>query len=130
VTPDSQTALVADFQTSAVTPIALSSMTASPAIAVDGNATGIAILARTQTAYVSGGNALTPIDLTTMQAKAPLVVGVGATAVALANRGAVAWVCTDNGTVLPINVATGHKGKAVKVGGQPSAIVIPLAARS
>jgi hypothetical protein len=97
---------------------------------VDGNATGIAIQGRTQTAYVSGGNALTPIDLTTMQARAPLEVGVGATAVALANRGAVAWVCTDNGTVLPINVTTGHKGKAVRLGGQPSAIVIPPAARS
>jgi hypothetical protein len=130
VTPDSQTALVADFQTSAVTPIILSSLTASPAIAVDGNATGIAIQPGTQTAYVSGGNALTPNDLATMQAKAPLQVGVGATAVALANRGAVAWVCTNNGSVLPIDLATGHPGKAVRVGGQPSAIIIPAAARS
>jgi DNA-binding beta-propeller fold protein YncE len=122
--------LEADFQTSAVTPIVLSSMTASPAIAVSGNATGIAIQARTNTAYVSGGNALTPIDLATLQAKPPVPVGVGATAVALASGGSVAWVCTNNGTVLSVNVTTGHRGKAVRVGGQPSAIVIPAAQRS
>jgi DNA-binding beta-propeller fold protein YncE len=130
VTPDSQTALVADFQAGAVTPIVLSSMTASPAIAVDGNPTGIAMQPGTQTAYVSGGDVLTPIALTTLLAKAPVEVGAGATAVALANRGSMAWVCTDNGTVVPVDVATGHRGKAVKIGGQPSAIVIPSAARS
>ncbi len=142
IAPNGSVALVANFGDNTVTPISLPALhagapipagsqpEASPAIAVDGNATGIAIQARTQTAYVSGGDALTPIDLATMQAKAPLDVGAGATAVALANHGAVAWVCTDNGTLLPINVATGHKGRAVKVGGQPSAIVIPAAARS
>jgi hypothetical protein len=77
---------------------------------------------------VSGGNTLTPIDLATLQAKPPLAVGAGATGVALTG-GAIAWVAADNGTAIPINVVTGHRGKVVNVGGQPSAIVIPPAQR-
>ena len=69
---------MADFQTTTVTPIDLSTMAPGPAIAVGGNPTGIAGTPTSGVAYVSGGDSITPIDLQTNVAGTP--IGIGTTA--------------------------------------------------
>jgi hypothetical protein len=36
-----------------------------------------------------------------------------------------AWVALQNGTLTPVDLASGHVGSAVHVGGRPSAVAIP-----
>ena len=126
VSPDSGTALVADFQTSQVTPIDLTTGATRPSIPVAGNPTGIAVWKSGTMAWVSGGNSLTPIELGSLRAGSALPVGTTVQALALADGGRTAWVCGGNGKLVPINLASGSVGRSVTVGGQPTAIVIPV----
>jgi YVTN family beta-propeller protein len=123
--PDNSKALVADFETSTVTAIDLSTMTVRKIIPVAGNPTGIALWKSTMIAYVSGGNSVTPLDLNDLDAGTPLPVGTTAQGLALADNGRTAWVCGGNATLVPVNLVSGAIGRAVDVGGQPTAVVIP-----
>jgi hypothetical protein len=123
--PDSTTSLVADFGSSAVTPIDLVHLTAEPPIPVAGNPTDIALWASSNVAYVSGGNSVTPVDLLRRRAGAPLSVGTTAQALALSDNGRTAWVGGGNGTLVSLKLADGAVGARVAVGGQPTAVAIP-----
>src|ERR1035437_1702430 len=123
--PDNSSALVADFETTAVTAIDLSTMTVRKIIPVAGNPTGFALWKSTLIAYVSGGDSVTPLDLNDLDARTPLPVGTTAQGLALADNGRTAWVCGGNATLVPVNLVSGAIGRAVGVGGQPTAVVIP-----
>jgi hypothetical protein len=69
---------------------------------------------------------VTPIDLVRLDALTPLAVGTTAQTLALSDRGRTAWVCGGNGTLVALNLATGALKAAVTIGGQPSAVVIPV----
>jgi YVTN family beta-propeller protein len=149
VTPDGSTALVADLQSGSVVPVSLPSLQVGVPIAVAGDPTGIAVApssggtggspasstvgapgsATTRpaggTAYVTGGDAVTPIALAGLQAGSPLTVGVGAEAIALGPSGAHAWVCGADGTLIELDLTSGHVRHRVAIGGQPVAVVIP-----
>ena len=79
ITPDGATALVTDFQSGAVTPIALPTDTALPAVAVGGAPYAIAITPDGRTAYVTdgNGNTVTPIDLSASPPARGAAVTVG-----------------------------------------------------
>jgi hypothetical protein len=70
---------------------------------------------------------VTPVDLTTLQPGTTLQVGTQAQALAVGNGGTTAWVAGGNGTLVPVDLRTGTVGRAVEVGGQPNAVVIPPA---
>jgi DNA-binding beta-propeller fold protein YncE len=123
ITPDGHTALVADFQTSVVTPISLPGLVPEPAIAVTGNPTGIAGVSPT-TAYVSGGDSVTPLDLQSRQPGTAIDVGTTAEGLAVAPGGSTAWVCGGDGTLVHLSLATGSVIGRANVGNQPSAVVI------
>jgi YVTN family beta-propeller protein len=155
ITPDGSTALVADFGDGTVTPLALPSLTPGtpidagtgpvavaiapdgtpirlahlttlPSIPLAGNPTDIALSPTGATAYLSGGDSVLPVNLTTLQAGAPIPVGAPAEALAVTANGLTAWVCTATGRVVPVNLVNGSLAGSVEVGGQPTAIVIPM----
>jgi DNA-binding beta-propeller fold protein YncE len=124
VTPDGTTALVTDFQTDTVTPIALATMTPGTPIAVAGNPTGIAALPTSTSAYVSGGDTVTPIELRTHRTGPPITIGTLAEGVAISPGGTTAWVSGLDGTLVHVDLRTRSVIGHVAVGGVPSAVVI------
>ncbi len=117
------TALVANFQTSAVTPISLPGLVPAPAIYLAANPTGIAGLSPT-TVYVSGGDSVTPVDLLTREAGPGIDVGTTAEGLALAPDSSTAWVCGGDGTLVHVDLVNRSVIGRVTVGNQPSAVVI------
>jgi hyaluronoglucosaminidase len=133
------TALVADFGSDTVIPVDLATMADGPPVGVGGNPTGMAVAAD-RTAWVVGGGTLTPLtssagatsagaagSTTTppaFTAGTPLALPHVGEAVALEGT-ATAWVALQNGTLAPVDLASGHVGSTVHVGGRPSAVAIP-----
>jgi YVTN family beta-propeller protein len=125
------TALVADFGSDTVIPVDLATMADGPPVGVGGNPTGMAVAAD-GTAWVVGGNTLTPLTGSTgsattapaFTAGSPLALPHVGEAVALQGT-TTAWVALQDGTLAPVDLASGHAGAAVHVGGRPSAVVIP-----
>ena len=124
ITPGGGSALVADFQTTTVTPIDLSTMAPGPAIAVGGNPTGIVGAPASEVAYVSGGDSITPIDLQTDAPGKPIGVDTTAEALAVAPGGTTAWVAGGDGTLVSVDLADGTVIRRVHVGNHPSAVVM------
>jgi DNA-binding beta-propeller fold protein YncE len=115
---------VADFQTSQVTPVNLTTMAPGPPIAVGGNPTDIAGAPTSTTAYVSGGDGITAVDWQTLQAGPAFTIGTTAEALALAPGGTTAWVCGGNGDLVHISLPAGSVIGKVAVGGVPGGVVI------
>ena len=132
------TALVADFGSDTVIPVDLATMADGPPVGVGGNPTGMAVAAD-GTAWVVGGNMLTPLASPAGSASAG-AAGAGTTppaftagtplalphlgeAVALQGT-TTAWVALQDGALAPVDLASGHVGAAVHVGGRPSAVAI------
>lgn len=135
-TPNGQTALVANLGSDNVTPVDLTHGHPGAAIPVGVAPTGIAVTdlpapgtTRSTdpvgTAWVSGGDAVVPIDLATMTAGTPIPVGHPAEALALTAGGTRAWVADQSNKITEVDLATGHVGPSVFVGGRPRAIVVP-----
>ncbi|HEY5245746.1 MAG TPA: hypothetical protein VIJ60_08770, partial [Acidimicrobiales bacterium] len=133
------TALVADFGSDTVIPVDLATMADGPPVGVGGNPTGMAVAAD-GTAWVVGGNTLTPLSSPpgstsadavgpatpppAFTAGSPLALPHLGEAVALQGT-TTAWVALQDGTLAPVDLASGHVGTAVHVGGRPSAVAIP-----
>jgi len=130
------TALVADFGSDTVIPVDLATMADGPPVGVGGNPTGMAVAAD-GTAWVVGGDTLTPLSSPAgstsastaatppaFTAGSPLALPHVGEAVALQGT-RTAWVALQDGTLAPVDLASGHLGAAVHVGGRPSAVAIP-----
>jgi DNA-binding beta-propeller fold protein YncE len=127
ISHDGSTGMVADFQTSVVTPINLSTMAAEPAIPVGGNPTGIAGLPSSPFAYVSGGGSVTPINLGTHQPGVPIPIGTTAEALAIDPEGTTTWVAGGDGSLVHVSLVSRAVIGRVDVGGHPAAVVISTA---
>ena len=72
-----------------------------------------------------GAGGVTPITAATASAGPLIPTGSGAYAVGFSPDGGVAWVVdTNTNDVVPVTVATGALGAAVKVGNVPDGIVV------
>lgn len=77
-------------------------------------------------AYVCGGAGLVPVALTALgpSVGTQITLPDAAQGVALSADGATAWVTQQAGGLVPVNLTTGKTGRAIHLGGHPSAIVI------
>jgi YVTN family beta-propeller protein len=140
VSPDGDSALVADLGSDAVTLVNLVTLTASPSVSVGVAPTGIATdttgaaggagsgggSGAGPVAWVSGGTSLVSVSF----AARPVVgqeipIGHLAEAVAIAHGGTTAWVADNDPYVTAVDLVSGRVLRSVRVGGRPSAIVIP-----
>jgi YVTN family beta-propeller protein len=136
ISPDGTTALVADFGSGTVTPINLVTMHADRSVSVGPGPTAMAVdVAATAAAgaagaaapiaWVATGEDLVPVNLSSFSVGPALAVGHLAEAVAIGADVSTAWVAGQDGTVTPVDLATGVRGASIYVGGRPSAIIIP-----
>jgi hypothetical protein len=116
-------ALVADFQTSDLTPVALPSLVPGPAVALGANPTGIAIPAGSTVAWVSAGDGVTPVSVSGGLVGTALPVGVPAECIAAGPPGRV-WVCSGNRALVEVDLASGHVVRRVGLDGIPAAVVV------
>jgi hyaluronoglucosaminidase len=132
--PDGTTALVADFGSGTVTPINLVTMHPDPSVSVGPGPTALAVPATATAAgdgagaaiaWITTGEDLVPVNLSSFSVGPALAVGHLAEAVAIGGDHSTAWVAGQDGTVTPVDLATGVKGASIYVGGRPSAIIIP-----
>ena len=135
--PDGDSALVADLGSDAVTFVDLTTHLAGPTVNVGVAPTGVASVPAAsgqvlsgQEAWVSGGKSLVSVSF----AGKPVVgrtirVGHLAEALAIAHGGATAWVADGDPYVTEVDLVSGRVLKSVRVGGRPSAIVIPAPIR-
>jgi len=129
INPDGTTALVADFGSGTVTPINLATMHTDPPVSVGPGPTAMAVAVGghggAPIAWVTTGVDLVPVNFSSFTVGAALTVGHLAEAVAISGDVSTAWVAGQDGTVTPVDLATGARGAPIYVGGRPSAIIIP-----
>lgn len=132
MSPDGTVALVANFGDGTVTPIDVDTMRAGPPLAVGVGPTDIDVAAGPPTptvAWVTTGAGLVPVNLDSVTAGPAIRLAKVAEAVALSHNGRTAWVADQDGSVTPVALSSGRVGRAIYVGGRPSAIVIPAPRR-
>ena len=110
ITPNGETAYVANFDDGTVTPINLATGTPGTPISVGQYPASIAITPNGKTAYVTdgysgGGNTVTPIDLATGTPGSQITVGSEPMGIAITPDGKTAYVANfADATVTPINL--------------------------
>jgi YVTN family beta-propeller protein len=121
--------LVGNFGNATLTQIDAATLKPDAAVPLPFAPTGIAAGTggSTTTAYVCGGTGLVPVTLTGLgpAVGAPIALPDAAEGVALSADGATAWVTQQAGGLVPVTLAAGGTaGRAIHLGGHPSAIVI------
>ena len=122
------TALVANYHSDTVTPVALSTRKAVKPIRVGSGPDAIALTPDDRTAYVanSGSGTVTPIDTATHHGRAvrsPL--GLTHARSRLVPDGRTAYVVDgDSNEVTPVNTATDQPGPPIPVGAYPRSIAL------
>jgi len=113
ITPDGQTAYVAQNATNTIVPVDLATGAVGSLINLAEEPTGIAITPDGRTAYVVtggpqiGGGDVVPIDTATDTAGAPIYAGLVPTAIAIAPDGQTAYVVNQiSDSLTPIDLAT------------------------
>ena len=123
-----QTAYVANYGSSTVTPISIRTNTVGPAIPVGSGPFAIAITPDGRTAYVVNDGdpgTVTPISIRTNTAGPAIPTGGYPVAIAITPDGRTAYVANyGSGTVTPISTRTNTAGPAIPVGQYPWAIAI------
>jgi hyaluronoglucosaminidase len=130
LSPDGDSALVADLGSNSVTYVNLVTLRAGPTIDVGIPPTGIAEEASAQSAgavaWVTGGTSLVEISFDQRRVIGRAVpVGHLAEAIAIARGSSTAWVADGDPHVTEVNLMTRRAIESVRVGGRPTAIVIP-----
>ena len=123
VTPSGTTALVADFQTGSLTPVALPSLVAGPALPVGANPTGVTIPPDGATAWVSAGDGVTPVSLATASGRhRPIAHRCPGTVHRLPTRRATRrGSCSGDRALVDVDAATGRVVRTVPLSGIPAA---------
>ncbi|HKH88893.1 MAG TPA: YncE family protein [Acidimicrobiales bacterium] len=137
VTPNGRLALVANYTSNTVTPVALPSGLALAAIPAGAGPADVAINSSGTTAYVTDANSdtVTPISLKTLKALAPITVGAGPQGIAITPNGTKAYVADagaiiagQSGTighqVTPIDLTTDRALPPISVGNAPIGVAI------
>jgi hyaluronoglucosaminidase len=121
-------ALVANLDSSSVTPVDLGTWRAGPPIAVGTDPVAIAVSVTSTgsaTAFVAnaGSNTVTPIDVATLQPGAPIPVGPGPQTIA-ATAGEVLVGNFGNRTLTAINPVTRRAGGTISLPLNPTGMVV------
>jgi YVTN family beta-propeller protein len=127
ITPNGQTAYVANLFGDSVTPIDISTGTAGTSIPVGSAPVAIAISPNGQTIYVAnyGGDTVTPIATSTDTAGPPISVGSSPDGVAVTPNGQTVYVANYGGdTVTPIATSTDTAGPPISVGSSPDGVAV------
>ncbi|HEX3688215.1 MAG TPA: alkaline phosphatase family protein [Solirubrobacteraceae bacterium] len=122
-----QTAFVVGAQAGTVTPIALATRRAGPAIRVGRSPQAVALTPDDRTAFVvnAGSDSVTPISTATRRAGAAISVGHDPRAIAVTPDGATAYVANSGSdSVTPVDVRTGAAGAPIPVGSHPRTLVL------
>jgi hyaluronoglucosaminidase len=119
-------ALVGNFSNSTITPINTTTLQPGKAVLLPLNPTAMAVSPSGATTYVCGGTSVVPVteNALGLAVGAPVALPDAAQGIALTADGSVAWVTQQAGSVIPVTLASGKVGKALRLGGHPSAIVI------
>jgi YVTN family beta-propeller protein len=130
LSPDGDGALVADLGSNSVTYVNMVTLRAGPTIDVGTAPTGIAAEASGQgtgaVAWMTGGTSLVEISFDQKRVIGSAVpVGHLAEAIAVARGSSTAWVADGDPYVTEVNLITRRAIESVRVGGRPTAIVIP-----
>jgi YVTN family beta-propeller protein len=128
ITPNGQTAYVADTSGGTIIPVNLATDAVGPSIPVGANPSAIAITPDGQTAYVVyGSGSVVPVNLATDTVGASIGVGSDPTAVAITPNGQTAYVTSYSGTVTPIDIASNTAGSPIvfnPINAGPDAVAI------
>jgi YVTN family beta-propeller protein len=116
--------LVGNFGNDSLTVITASTLAPVSTIALPLNPTDVVVNAAKTTAYISGGASIVPLTLAGLALGTPIRLPDVAQAVAFDPRGTTAWVALQAGSLVPVTLATGVVGRAIHLGGHPSALVI------
>jgi len=131
--PDAATALVADLGDGTLTPVDLATATAGRPVPVGAGPRAVVIASASgspATAWVAVGTTLVPLTLagiTLGGPGTPVAVGHVVEDVALARGDTEAWAAGLDGTLTPVDLTSGRTGRAVHVGGRPSAVAVASA---
>ena len=127
ITPDGKTAYTANYEAWTVTPIDVATSTRGTPVRVGQNPNSIAITPDGKTAYTAdaGDNTVTPVDLATRTARAPIHVRGGPWSIAITPDGKTAYVATDDGKLIPIDLATGTVGTPIGGVSSPEIAIAP-----
>jgi len=127
ITPDGKTAYTANYEAWTVTPIDVATGARRTPIKVGQNPNSIAITPDGKTAYTAdaGDDTVTPIDLATGTALAPIHVPGAPWAIAITPDGKTAYVATNDGKLIPVDLATGTLGQAIAGVGNPEIAIAP-----
>jgi YVTN family beta-propeller protein len=127
ITPNGQTAYVANEASASVTPIEVATNKAGAEIKVGSNPRGIAIAPNGQTAYVTnaGSNSVTPIELATNKAGTEIKVGTAPEGIAITPNGQTAYVANPGSkSVTPIELAANKAGTEIPLTREPRKVAI------
>jgi hypothetical protein len=127
--PSTTKALVADFQTSSVTPVALPSLTPQAAVPLGANPTGIDAAPGATTAWVSAGFGITPISLVDGVVGKAVPLGVAAQCITVSPL-EQAWVCSGNSALVEVDLMSGKVVRTVHLSGIPAAAIVAVTLRS
>ena len=116
--------LVGNFGNRSLTPIVIATGKPGAAVSLPLDPTGIAVTQSGLTAYISGGASVVPLAVNGLTIGSPTALGGVAEAIALNPGDATAWVAIQSGSIEPVTLATGRVGRAIHLGGHPSALVI------
>jgi len=116
-------ALVADFQTSSVTPVTLPALTPRTPIPLGANPTGIDSSPGSPVAWVSAGFGVTPLSLPGGTVGTPIPLGVASQCIAV-TRDDRAWVCSGSGALVEVDLTSGKTVRTVGLDGIPAAVVV------
>ncbi len=124
--------LVGNFANHTLTDIRASTLQLVSNVLLPFNPTGIVVSPSGTTAYVCGGANVVPVAFGGLGSLVgrPLIVGTpvalpdAAQGIALSRDATTAWVTQQAGSIVPVTLSTHAVGRAVHLGGHPSAIVV------
>ena len=116
--------LVGDFGDDTLTPIDATTLVAGPPVALPVNPTDIVVTTSGTTAYIAGGASVVPLTVSGLALGTPIVLRGVAQALALAPGDGTAWVALQTGSLVPVSLPSGTVGRAIHLGGHPSAVAI------
>jgi hypothetical protein len=132
---DATRGVVVDFEDGGVRSFDVTTRSLGAPVAVGPGPTGVVVSTRsrpgssTASMWVAVGSSVVGIDPASSSVSVTIPVHHVAEAVALDHRGDIAYVAGLDGTVTPVHLSSGTSGRAVSVGGRPSAIVVPAPRR-
>ncbi len=117
-------AFVANLGAGSLTAIDLTTLVPGQAFPVGVDPTSLAVGPAGKVVWIGGGSSIEALTVSTLALGSPIDFPNPVEAVALTGSGTTAWVALEDGAVRRVILSTATVGRAVRVGGRPSAIAI------